>query len=264
MKINLSRDFQKALRALAICTLSSLVFVPTPASTSVVEGEETLTASNAFKDANTLVVHALLISSVRSTSPDAAHHGRMVSISNGCGYDTAFFKVEEILVGSYKGTQLAAILQLGEWCEGVWQDLIRDYFITLHWNGAVWEVDRYLSSPLLISNSNSNENANDVWIVEPMVLWKLRSVHALKSERIAIDEKDRIAYTLERLHIMGVAVDDGVVGATSAREVASSCKDGMCWSGAPMLFTRGISLGRLHKFLHDLKPSEDPPQGGQK
>jgi hypothetical protein len=210
---------------------------------AAVASAEAAARENPFREPKVLVIHAALKSFGRTSNPDVLTDDGVVTVSNSCGYDTAFFEVRDVLIGAYRGEELAAHHTLGEWCEGSWQSQVREYVLFLRWNGVVWEVDRALSSALLELRGGSR------WVVEPALIQRIRELRGPEAKQIDVPEASRVDLTNERLEQMGLRRDPDVSPTTAAREAAALCKRHPCWSTAPMGFKRGLALPEVKKFL---------------
>jgi hypothetical protein len=196
-----------------------------------------------FLAPDVIVVHAEVKSYSRSRDPDTWSKGNKVFVSNSCGYDTAVLEVKNVLLGTYPASEIAAHFSLGEWCEGLWQESIKEYVVYLRWNGSTWEAERDLSSPVINLNGGA-------WIMEPGLLEILRHGLAPVTETLAVPAKLKVALSRERLIQVGIEPDDGVSWKEVVTESASRCETpNHCWSSAPMFYGPAISLKALTSWL---------------
>lgn len=214
-------------------------------SISRVKKEKSLASNttNPFFDPNIIVIHATLDSFARSDGPDQTISDGIITISNSCGYDSALLRVAEVLLGSYSADDIVVYQRLGEWCEGMWQSAVKEYFLFLRWNGLVWEVDKVLSSPLV------GVNRAGLWLVEPVLLERLHAIHGPEAHKISVSEELRVALTIQRMEQVGLEFSPGASPIESAKAAEKSCSAESCWLGAPMRFSRGVSLASMREFL---------------
>ena len=196
-----------------------------------------------FLTPDIIVVLGEVKSYSRSRDPDTWSDGNIVFVSNSCGYDTAVLGVKSVLLGTYPASEIAAHFSLGEWCEGLWQESIKEYVVYLRWNGSAWEAERDLSSPVITLNERA-------WIMEPALLEILRQLSAPVTETLAVPAKLKVAMSRERLRQVGIEPDYGVSWREVVTESASKCKiPNQCWSSAPMFYGPAISLDALTSWL---------------
>jgi hypothetical protein len=205
-------------------------------------GAATTSPYSEFNSSETMLIIGRLEALARSDDPLVVAEGNRVVISNGCGYDTAIVRIEEQLGPDYELSEVAAHLELGEFCTSFLQQQVKDYLLALRWNGTVWEIDAALSSRLL------PDSKGELWLVEPELV-ALIEANGPKAKSV-----DFSATLLEDLAIgieerRGVRPDPGVSRQQQLDDLRSLKPVRGEWPDNPLYFRKGISLKDLLAWL---------------
>jgi len=205
-------------------------------------GAATTSPYSEFDSSETMLIVGRLEALARSDDPLAVADSNHIAISNGCGYDTAIVRIEEQLGPAYEHSEVAAHLELGEFCTSFLQQQVKDYFLALRWNGTVWEIDASISSRLL------PDSKGELWLVEPELV-DLIEANGPKAKSV-----DFSATLLEDLAIgieerRGVSPEPGVSRQQRLDDLRSLKPVHGEWPDNPLYFRKGISLKELIAWL---------------
>ncbi len=196
-----------------------------------------------FGSPEAMIVVGRLEALARSDAPLSVTNGDRIVISNGCGYDTAVMRVrKKVDTAGYRQSEVAAHLELGEFCSSFLQDQVKDYLLALRWNGTVWEIDATLSSRLLPDSSGQ------LWLVEPALV-DLIEHNGLKSKNVEFPTNllEDLAIGIEKRR--GATPEPGVSRQRWLDELHSLKPVPGEWPSNPLYFHKGISLAEFLAWL---------------